>query len=194
MSHWFDRLSGRASASEPVTRRDAIKTAAVGGAAIGALASPAIAGASSVLGNLRRESNCACQERAQRQYDNTYDGIAGSITTLDISFFPHQTLAVVGVQLAGALTGLAIRKLDCGPCKKSPSGATNPAPPAFTPCAQRGGLRRGPQCPGGGGNDCPSGTSRCTDDLCCFGTDFCCACKSGTPTCCIQEIGCACCP
>jgi hypothetical protein len=194
VSHWFDRLSERTSGSEPVTRRDAIKTAAVAGAAVGALSSPAIASAGSALESLERESNCACQERAQRQYNNTFDSLGGSISPINTALFPHQTVAFVGIGLAGALFGLAVQKLSCGPCEKSPSGGKKPAPPSFTPCTPRGGLRRGPQCPGGGGEtDCPSGTSRCTKDLCCFGTDVCCACTSGVATCCNQEIGCGCC-
>jgi len=65
------------------------------------------------------------------------------------------------------------------------------------PCTQRGGLALHDQCggsppPPGGAQQCPNGTHLCTDGLCCFGTDLCCA-NCGTGQCCVVEVGCACC-
>jgi hypothetical protein len=56
----------------------------------------------------------------------------------------------------------------------------------------------GSGCNGSGG--CPAGTHVCTSvngvpDLCCYGSDVCCGCpgSSGGATCCVIEVGCACC-
>lgn len=195
MSHWFDRLSTRASDNEPITRREALKGAAVGAAAVGALASPALASAGDAV--LRRENACKCQDGARDRFNNNMDGVDAILgTDNDFNLILPPIAAIYILAGSGALLGMWGSQLACGKCRRSPSGGGKPAPPAFTPCAPRGGLRRGPQCPGGGGgdnNDCPPNTTRCTLDLCCYGTDFCCRCKTGNVICCIADANCACC-
>ena len=71
-------------------------------------------------------------------------------------------------------------------CRKS-SHCSNPAaPPEVQPS---------PTVPGGGVTVCASGTSKCTDTLCCYGGDACCSCAGveGGSICCAGVIGCTCC-
>ena len=193
MSHWFDRVSMRASGDEPVTRREALKTAAIGTAAAGALVSPTVAQAAKALE--RRQDACRCQEQARDRYNKSVDRLADLVVT-PASLISPLPLVIFVVGGTGALVGLGLADLNCGKCNDSPSGGNHPAPPSFTPCTTaRGGLRRGPECPGdgGGSTDCPSGTTRCSDSLCCYGNDNCCTCKSGDLICCIADVGCDCC-
>jgi hypothetical protein len=44
-----------------------------------------------------------------------------------------------------------------------------------------------------GQETCPPGTSPCSETLCCYGDDACCACGDRGPTCCAGVIGCTCC-
>jgi hypothetical protein len=50
-----------------------------------------------------------------------------------------------------------------------------------------------PTIPGAGETSCPSGTSKCTDTLCCYGGDACCSCGEAGSICCAGVIGCTCC-
>jgi hypothetical protein len=46
-----------------------------------------------------------------------------------------------------------------------------------------------------GKTECPAGTGRCTDQMCCAGDDLCCPCAIAPEgmICCVSVIGCSCC-
>jgi hypothetical protein len=195
VSHWFDRIAVKAAAAEDerlLTRRDTLKGAAAGAGAVavGALGSPFITRA------LGEPAGCKCMRDALDRNDRVTGELldklvltpSAALTPLNVAIF---TVAWAGLNLGTAARGAACGFPDCP--GKVPSG--KPPPPQFQPCTQRGGLALHDQCGGGGGGgaqQCPSGTHLCTDGLCCFGTDLCCA-NCGTGQCCIAEVGCACC-
>jgi hypothetical protein len=197
MSHWFDRLASW-SAEGPddgeerlLTRREAVGAAAAGAGAVGLLGSPLV-GTAFGLGE-GNSPQCRCWDKANRINNEANRGLIVGLGK-EAAIIPG-----VGIVLLGGLIGTSAAYLGhvvhCGLCKDDPP--LEPPPPKFQPCTQRGGLTLHDQCGGGGGGgggaqQCPNGTHLCTDGLCCFGTDLCCA-NCGTGQCCVVEVGCACC-
>jgi hypothetical protein len=199
MSHWFDRLAAW-SAEEPdageerlLTRRQAVLATAGVGAA-GMLGSPLLSKA------FAGDPGCDCARNAYRKFDNAADRLENRYIHHGNPFLLPFTAPLFVIAYAGLLTGTyAGQQYHCGvsgsECSNIPSG--KPPPPKAQPCTHRGGLALHDQCggappPSGGGQTCPNGTHECTDGLCCFGTDLCCA-NCGTGQCCVVEVGCACC-
>ena len=186
MSHWFDRASVRAAdRGDAFTRRTAVKAAAAGAAAGSTLGSPLILRAAAQLSERLRESNCACQEKADAEFEKNNNALIGAYLLL-ASPIASWKAALVPAGLAGNFLQYFIRKVTCGKCVRNPSGSLGGGGGGGTPCRALGGV-----CPGPGPT-CPPGTSPCADGLCCFGTDVCCSC-AGVAQCCIVEVGCGCC-
>jgi hypothetical protein len=188
MAHWFDRLCDRAaSGNGSMTRRDLVKAAGVGIGAAGALGSPFVGQAAGEGSRLLRAGACACNDDADRRFRRQADNLVAG-NGISFYFNPIST-AILGVAGTALISGYVARKVECGACRRNPSGANTPAPPSHAPCRARGGT-----CveTGDGGSGCPAGTTYCSGGLCCFGDDLCCGCN-GQPTCCVSAVGCACC-
>ena len=196
MNHWFDRLAVRAAEEEEdqrlLTRRETVKAAAAGAVAVGALGSPLLSQA------LASPASCRCWKNAIDRLDRKADDLVDSLLKTPAAVLTPINAAVFVLAMDGLIVGTAARGIACGFCSDDDlTKLGKPPPPKFQPCTNRGGLALRDQCggappPSGGGQQCPNGTHLCTDGLCCFGTDLCCA-NCGTGQCCVVEVGCACC-
>jgi hypothetical protein len=197
MSHWFDRLAtwsaeGRDDGEERLlTRRQAVRAAATGAGAVGLLGSPLVGNAFG-LGN-GNSPECQCWDKANRINNKANRSLVDNLGPAAVISPAVQVIFFTALlSTTAAYLGHVVH---CGLCRDDPP--LEPPPPKAQPCTHRGGLALHDQCggappPSGGGQTCPNGTHECTDGLCCFGTDLCCA-NCGTGQCCIVEVGCACC-
>ena len=194
MSHWFDRLAVKAATAKEerlLTRREAVKSAAAGAVAVGALGSPLVSAAFGL-------TPCECQARVNKKAERD---MAESVRNFYSAgtFINAAATAIWVTENTGIIFERVGGIVNCGKCEEDKQSKTvgKEPPEAFHPCTHRGGLALRDQCggappPSGGGQQCPNGTHLCTDGLCCFGTDLCCA-NCGTGQCCVVEVGCACC-
>jgi hypothetical protein len=195
VSHWFDRLTVRATGDEPeglITRRETVMGAAgaAGAVVAGSLGWPWI---SAALAGGR----CDCQRRADKAFNNYLQGLnrdfllGGGLTGLGVFAY------IAGV--AGVSAGRTAAYVDCvlnnpqsEDCDQKGTIGKAP-PPEDQPCLARGGVARRDQCggevkPEPPQTGCAQGTHDCGGGLCCFGSDLCCG-----GCCCIVEVGCGCC-
>lgn len=195
--HWFDRMSQQMAVAERpgggTTRRGLLRGAALATAAV-PLVGVASAGAheprakasnvspDGVIGecenclarvnNAGREKIEACSSRGTRGFSRPKGGgKAGGKKKMKPSEAARRTACQ-----ANARQKLAENLKSCGYfwCEA-------PETPAV-PTAE-------------GKTQCPAGTGRCTDQMCCAGDDLCCPCGLAPEgmICCVSAIGCACC-
>ena len=193
--HWFDRISRQVAAPERVavgqTRRGLLKSAAMASVAVplvgvgGAAAAPRVTQGNvspdGVIGecenclarvnNAGREKIEACSTRGTKALAGPKRGGKGGKKKMKPSEAARRTACQ-----AKARQKLAENLKSCGYfwCEA-------PETPAV-PTAE-------------GKTQCPPGTGKCTDQMCCAGDDLCCPCGIAPEgmICCVSVIGCSCC-
>lgn len=205
--HWFDRLSEQFSAASeaPTTRRVVLKGVALATVAVPALPE-GLAQAGTYAGTYATnrfaaraaEADClGCFSAATKKRGETLEGCPPPPARLPdrvdrpLNIFgkpkkpkakkkkavtPPEAARTVSCQTKRYFESYAeLEKCRTETCRpESPP----PAPP-----------------PGGGGSgQCPAGTNKCGDTICCFGGDACCPCSAAEGLiCCAGVIGCTCC-
>ncbi|MBS1844521.1 MAG: hypothetical protein JST53_08910 [Actinobacteria bacterium] len=193
--HWFDRISRQVAAPERTaggsTRRGLLKSAAMASVAVplvgvgsGAAAPRVTQGNVSPDGVIGECENClarvnnagrekieACSTRGTRALAGPKRGKGGGKKKMKPSEAARRTACQ-----AKARQKLAENLKSCGYfwCEA-------PETPAV-PTAE-------------GKTQCPPGTGKCTDQMCCAGDDLCCPCGLAPEgmICCVSAIGCSCC-
>jgi hypothetical protein len=186
MTHWFDRLSVRASSTDAgISRREAFARAGAATLAlstVGLRAAPARATPPRLrMAHTAKSSACeGCIQNARASYRNAAHFAAEQFYKL--GNIPTQGPAVF-LFLGGWVSAEIIYRNELGKCA---NGLCNPA--AMEPQPSVPPNPNNPQENGG----CPSGTSPCAGPLCCYGDDLCCGTGTGNPICCIKDVGCTC--
>jgi hypothetical protein len=197
--HWFDEISRQAAESpEGSTRRSVLKGATAAMLSLpflpGAIEQASAAGTAGQVPQrstpLRREStsefcsNCLNRSYADRNQQLKACGSGGA----------KRAARPKGTTKAGKKTtpARAAKQAACQArvmkeLNKELQGCRqhfcegDSEPPAPSPVT-------------GGESGCPSGTTRCSAELCCYGGDACCVCGStGGFICCAAVVGCGCC-
>jgi hypothetical protein len=183
--HWFDRVAKRAAEAEGrglSTRRGLLK-GVVGATAM----APLVAGlpASAATPRPRDVSGrTECEECLAKAFDSSFK-------KMDDCF--KYSKPAKGAKKASP-AGVA-RRVACQAKARKRQGEQL-AGCAVARCEGEG---TRPEVPTGGGatahQQCPEGTARCTDQMCCAIGDNCCPCGSGPEgmICCAGVIGCTCC-
>lgn len=196
--HWFDEISRQAAESPGgSTRRSVLK-----GATAAMFSLPFLAGPIERLSAAGTASQAA-MGRAPLRRETTSEFCSNCL---------NRSYADRNVQLKACGSGGAKRAKPKGPAK--PGKKITPANAAKQAACQARVMKdlnkelqgcRQHFCEGdsepptpspvtGGESGCPSGTTRCSAELCCYGGDACCVCGStGGFICCAGVVGCTCC-
>jgi hypothetical protein len=201
--HWFDRMSEQfAAVPTETTRRSVLRGTAVA-AVVAPFAPGALAHANRWLrGSVAEEACSRCLGEAADELLKMTERCIGK-KQKGAQLLPKAGGAKGGrggkgsQSKKGAKAAESARRISCmstaaviyaserlGCQRRDCRGSHSPtAPPNVHPGEE------------GGGSGCPSGTTRCSGTLCCYGNDACCACATveGGVVCCAAVIGCTCC-
>ena len=205
--HWFDRMSEQLSAAPEArtTRRVVLKGAALATVAV-PLLPEGLAQAGTYAGTYatnrfvarRAESDClGCFSRATKKRQETLDGCPPPPAKLPDR--PSRPLNILGKPKTTKPKKKKVMKppeaaktVSCQTKRFFESYAelercrTETCRPESPPPS--------PPPGNGGSGQCPAGTNKCGDTICCFGGDACCPCSAaGGLICCAGVIGCTCC-
>lgn len=193
MAHWFDRMAvAAADDGAGMSRRTAFK-----GAAVAAFAASPLAGATAARAAVEiegRASSLACEacvkgtinahNKVMRRCDKT-----GSMwgTVPKGKKKGKATPVSAAKRMACAMKEREEFAHDINFCRTQPCAGEPLQPLEVDP--------KSPFPPKPGGSNCPSGTTLCTNEICCYGGDLCCPCATSPSgfICCVAAIGCTCC-